>query len=110
MNLCLTSDRFEVTAVWRNVQGSSGAGNAIELTPDTGYFWFFDAANVETVVKVLDACAINGRFWVFIGGLTDLEVDIVVEDVETGTIREYGNPLGSAYETVNDTNAFATCN
>lgn len=108
-NLCLSSDRFEVTAVWRNVQGASGPGNAIELTPDTGYFWFFDAANVEAVVKVLDACVINGRFWVFIGGLTDLNVDIVVEDVQTGLIREYENPLGSAYETVNDTDAFATC-
>lgn len=108
-NLCLNADRFEVTAVWRNVQGASGPGNAVELTPDTGYFWFFDAANVEAVVKVLDACAFNGRFWVFIGGLTDLNVDILVEDVETGTLREYENPLGSAYQTVNDTNAFATC-
>ena len=108
-NLCLNGDRFEVTAIWRNVQGANGPGNAVELTPDTGYFWFFDAANVEAVVKVLDACVINGRFWVFVGGLTDLNVDIVIEDVETGTIREYENPLGAAYQTVNDTDAFATC-
>ena len=28
----------------------------VPLTSDSGYFWFFDADNIELVVKVLDAC------------------------------------------------------
>ncbi|HVS16161.1 MAG TPA: hypothetical protein VMV46_19765 [Thermoanaerobaculia bacterium] len=107
--LCLTGDRFRVTTVWRNAQGDSGAGRAVELTPDTGYFWFFDFANVETVVKVLDACGFNDRFWVFIGGLTDLGIDFLVEDVEQSVVRRYENPLGAAFLTINDTAAFDTC-
>jgi hypothetical protein len=46
---------------------------------------------------------------VFIGGLTDLEVDFLVEDVETSVIRRYQNPQGAAFLTVNDTNAFDIC-
>jgi hypothetical protein len=34
-------------------------------TTDTGAFWFFAAANVELIVKVLDGCALNGAHWVF---------------------------------------------
>lgn len=107
--LCLNKDRFRVTSTWRAPNGDSGQGRAIELTPDTGYFWFFDSANVEVVVKVLDACGFNQRYWVFIGGLTDVEVQMVVEDTATSEVRIYDNPLGRPFELVNDTSAFATC-
>ena len=36
--------------------------------------WFFQAENVEAVVKVLNGCGINDRYWVFAGGLTDVKV------------------------------------
>ena len=78
--LCLTNDRFRVTANWRTRQGDTGQGQAQELTSDTGYFWFFRPENVEMVIKVLDGCGLNQRFWVFAGGLTDVEVDIEVFD------------------------------
>jgi hypothetical protein len=107
--LCLTGDRFRITTIWRDVQGDSGEGQAVELTPDTGYFWFFDSANVETLVKVLDACGFNNRFWVFVGGLTDLHIEYLVEDVETNVVRRYENPQGAAFLTINDTSAFDTC-
>ncbi|HVS63532.1 MAG TPA: hypothetical protein VMT85_08520 [Thermoanaerobaculia bacterium] len=107
--LCLTGDRFRVTVLWEDQSGKRGVGQAVELTPDTGYFWFFDSANVETVIKVLDACGFNDRFWVFVGGLTDLRIDFLVEDVETSVIRRYQNPQGVAFDTINDTSAFDTC-
>jgi hypothetical protein len=107
--LCINSDRFRVTLTWRDAQGVSGAGQAFELTPDTGYFWFFDPANVEVVIKVLNACGFNQRYWAFIAGLTDVEIDMIVEDTQTSTVRRYGNALGSAFQPVTDTDAFATC-
>ena len=107
--LCLNKDRFRVTSTWRASNGDTGQGRAVELTPDTGYFWFFDAANVEAVIKTLDACGLNQRFWVFLGGLTDIEVRVVVEDTDTSEVRVYENPLGTPFELVNDTDAFATC-
>ncbi len=55
-NLCVAGGRFKVEMSWRTRDGRTGAGQAVPLTGDTGYFWFFDPANVEAVVKVLDAC------------------------------------------------------
>jgi hypothetical protein len=107
--LCLNKDRFRVTMSWRNAQGQQGAGQAFELTPDTGYFWIFDAANVEVVIKMLDACGFNQRYWAFIAGLTDVEVDLIVEDTLKSEVNFYSNPLGVAFQPVTDTDAFATC-
>ena len=54
--LCLSGRRFAVRVTWRVPStGKSGAGTAVSLGADTGYFWFFDDANIELVVKVLDA-------------------------------------------------------
>jgi hypothetical protein len=108
-SLCLGNGRFQVETFWRQPDGAAGKGLAVRLTPDTGYFWFFRNSNVETVVKTLDACGINGRFWVFAGGLTDVEVRTRVTDTATGEVKEYFNPQGTAFQPIQDTNAFATC-
>ena len=108
--LCLQGDRFSVTMTWRTPRGSAGLGRAIELTDDTGYFWFFQESNVEVVVKVLDACVERfRRFWVFAGGLTNVEATLVVIDTATGFQRTYANPLGTPFEPIQDVQAFATC-
>jgi hypothetical protein len=106
--LCLSDGRFQVEAHWATGAGS-GPGQAVRLTPDTGYFWFFDATNVEVVVKVLNACGFNQRFWVFAGGLTNVQVRLTVTDTQTGVVRTYDNPQGRAFQPVQDTSAFATC-
>ena len=83
--LCLNDGRFRVTATWTKPDGSSGQGHAVTLTGDTGYFWFFDSTNVEVIVKVLEACGVNGHRWVFASGLTNVQVNLTVTDVVTGT-------------------------
>ncbi|MFN2386845.1 MAG: S8 family serine peptidase [Thermoanaerobaculia bacterium] len=107
--LCLSGGRFRVTAAWQAADGRSGVGNAVGLTADTGYFWFFDRQNVEMIVKVLNACSVNQRIWTFAGGLTNVEVTMTVEDTNTGAVRTYRNPQGTAFAPVQDTGAFATC-
>ncbi len=108
-SLCLNDDRFRVSVGWRTGQGASGEGRAVQLTPDTGYFWFFNPDNVEMVVKVLRACGVNGAYWVFAGGLTDVEVEMTVLDTETQETRTYTNPQGTPFAPLQDTEAFATC-
>jgi hypothetical protein len=108
-SLCLANHRFKVEAAWRTADGHTGAGQAVALTGDTGYFWFFDASNVEVVVKVLDACTFNQRFWVFAGGLTDVQVDLTVTDTASGAVRTWRNPQGTAFQPIQETDAFATC-
>ncbi|MEM9292034.1 MAG: hypothetical protein AAGD01_10165 [Acidobacteriota bacterium] len=109
--LCLNNNRFRVTTNWRRPDGSEGTGQGVELTDDTGYFWFFRDTNVEVVVKVLDACALNpSRYWVFAGGLTNVEVELVVTDTENpDQPATYLNPLQTQFQPIQDTNAFATC-
>jgi hypothetical protein len=106
-SLCLNGARFRVTVAWATATGASGAGQAVPLTADSGYFWFFNAANIELVVKVLDACGVNARFWVFAGGLTNVDVVTTVTDTETGAEKIYTNPLGTAFQPLQDTSAFS---
>jgi len=42
-------------------------------------FYFFSRDNLEVVVKVLDGCSINGHFWVFAAGLTDIPWRLRIE-------------------------------
>jgi streptogramin lyase len=108
--LCLGGARFRAEAQWRRPTDSApSAGNAVSITADTGYFWFFDASNIEVVVKVLNGCPVDGHYWVFAGGLTNVEVTLTVTETNTGTTRTYTNPLGTAFLPIQDTSAFATC-
>ncbi|HXM76467.1 MAG TPA: proprotein convertase P-domain-containing protein, partial [Thermoanaerobaculia bacterium] len=104
--LCLNAGRFQVDVRWQvPSQGTSGLGNAIPLTADTGYFWFFSANNIELVLKVVDGRAFNGRFWVFYGALTDVAYTVTVTDSQTGFQKTYSNPQGTLASRA-DTSAF----
>ena len=107
--LCLQGGRFQVTAHFDAGGGNAGSARAVQLTPDTGYFWFFSSPNIEAVVKVLDACSLNSRFWVFAGGLTNVNVTLTVIDTKTSTTKTYTNPANTAFLPIQDTSAFATC-
>ena len=84
--LCLNNSRFTVRVTFTTQQGQSGSGQAVPITADTGYFWFFDINNVELVIKVVDGRAVNQRFWVFAGGLTNVNVVMTVTDTQTGSV------------------------
>jgi hypothetical protein len=106
--LCLNGGRFQVEAQY-TANGVTGDGHTGPLTADTGYFWFFSDTNVEVVIKVLDACALNHRFWVYAGGLTDVKVHLTVTDTLTGAVKVYDNPQKTPFKPIQDANAFATC-
>jgi len=82
---------------------------AIPGTSDTGQFWFFSSQNVEMVVKVLNGCGFNQRYWVFAGGLTNVQTVVTVRDTRTGISKTYTNPQGTAFQPVQDTSAFMGC-
>jgi hypothetical protein len=107
--LCLSGGRFQVQAHFVTSAGVEDSARGHGLTTDTGYFFFFDPANVEAVVKVLDGCGLNARYWFFAGGLTDVRTEITVLDLEHDTVRVYFNPQGKAFQPIQDTAAFATC-
>jgi hypothetical protein len=110
-DLCLGDGRFRVAVAWRDFAGGTGAGHAVRLPDrdDSGLFWFFDQANVELTVKVLDACGLNDRFWVFVSSGSTVEYTLTVTDTQTGVARPYRNELGEVPALLADTDAFATC-
>src|ERR1700730_15323817 len=107
-HLCLAG-RFSVAAAYDAGNGAAGTAQAVALTPDTGYLWFFNAANVEAVIKVINGCGFNNEFWVFAGGLTNVKTRIDVTDTVTGMTKRYNNQQGTPFQPIQDTSAFATC-
>jgi hypothetical protein len=107
--LCVNGGRFEISGTWRTSDGEAGTATGVALTTDTGYLWFFDAANVEVVAKIVDGCSLGGHYWVFAAGLTNVEVTLTVTDTATGQFKRYRKPRNTPFAPIQDTSAFSTC-
>jgi hypothetical protein len=106
--LNLLGDRFQVQATW-NDPPNGGPAQGFPLTDNSGGFFFFDPQNAELVVKVLDGCGFNDRFWVFASANTNVEFTLTVTDTQTAEVMNFLNPLGTPAPAITDTEAFATC-
>ena len=94
--LCLgPEDRFEITVEWRDFDGATGAGRGQTWSESSGYLWFFDPANVEIFVKILDGRQINGSHWVYFASLSNVAFELNVTDRVTGATARYENPSGT---------------
>ena len=98
--------RFAVTADFE-APSSQGHGQAIPLgslgVGRGGLFWFFSPDNPELLVKVLNACAINDRFWVFVSAGTNVGVTLRITDTLNGNAYTKVNPQGTPFPTLQDT-------
>ncbi len=107
--MCLNNNRFKVEATFNTTSGQIGQAQVVKLTNETGYVWFFNSSNIEVVIKAINACAFNNRYWIYSAGLTDVHVVLTVTDTQTGAVKTYNNPQGQAYLPQLDSSAFATC-
>ena len=109
---CLLNGRFQVRVSWRT-SSSTGSGNVMDFAgaraenDESVFFWFFDSTNFEMGLKMLNACTLNNKFWVYIGGLTDQGWTVNIVDTKTGASRTYTNALGHLSTPVGDTSALA---
>src|SRR6185295_18027943 len=114
-HLCLQQGRFRVDVAWQDPSGHTGVGTVASATceggtpTDSGLFWFFAPQNWEMLVKVLDGCALNDRYWVFAAATTNVHYVLTVTDTKTGASVHYDNPQGRSAPATTDTGAFATC-
>ena len=109
---CLLGGRFEVRVAWRTADATGDArvmsfGAERTESDQSVFFYFFDPANFEMGVKMLDACAAFGAHWAFVSGLTNQAYTVTVRDTRTGAIKIYSNPLGVYPQTVGDTAALS---
>ena len=108
--LILGGGRFAVRATWRTAGGQQGDAQVVPFgSDDSGLFTFFDPANWEVLVKVLDGCQLNGHYWFYAASGTDVGLRIEVRDLLANQTRVYENPVGQTARSITDIQAFA-CN
>ena len=104
--------RFQVRTTFNTTQGGgqSGFGTPVPLSTlgvgRGGLLWFFSASTPEVLVKVINGCALNNRYWVFASAGTNVGVSMTVTDTVAHTSKTYTNPDLQAWAPVQDTAAF----
>jgi hypothetical protein len=114
--LCLDDEpgdsRFAAQVDFATVQGggADGAGRSVDLgelgVGSGGLFYFFRRGNPEVLIKVLDGCAVNGHYWVFVTAGTNVGLDLRVEDTASGLSWMRSNPDLTPAQPIQDTSAF----
>jgi len=92
--LALQGGQFQV-----KVLHGADAVPAVQLSDESGYFWFYDSANMEVTVKLLDGRGLNGHYWLFAASMTDQPFTIQLLDLRgacTGAscVKTYASPAG----------------
>ena len=100
--------RFQLTVDTEH-GGTAGTAQASLQTLGVahgGSFWFFGQDNPEILVKVLNGCALNNHFWVFITAGTNVGFTVHVKDTAASLTKDYANADNTAALPVQDTKAF----
>jgi hypothetical protein len=83
-SLHLQNSRFVVTATFTDpITGTQKTAHAVQLSDQSGYFWFFDSTNTELSLKILNGQLINGRSWLFLASMTTVGFSVKVTDLQT---------------------------
>lgn len=104
--------RFQIRATFHTAQGTGQSGIAHPIGLSTlgvnqgGLLWFFSANNPEVVIKVVNGCTLNSRYWVFASAGTNVGVNMTVTDTQTSAVKTYTNPDLQAWAPIQDTAAF----
>lgn len=106
--VCLLGNRFEVSVNWENYQHQHrDALVASAGTADSALFYFTQPNNWEFLIKIINGCTLNNKYWVYFAAATDVGYVVTVRDTQ-GSVppRQYSNPLGTASPATNDSSAF----
>lgn len=105
--LCL-QNRFDIMGYWQTATDTGDATVQVR-NPGSGIFSFFDPNNWEVMLKVINACGFNSRWWVFTASGTNVFYKLSVYDTVGSAQKIYINWAGPPAPAVTDTDAFATC-
>lgn len=107
--VCLLGGRFEIKVNWEDYQHvHRDALVASAGTPESALFYFRSPNNWEFLIKIIDGCSLNDKYWVYFAAATDVGYVVTVRDTQSSAPpKEYTNPLGTASPAVNDSAAFS---
>ena len=105
-NAFLLNGRFAVMIHYEISASQKGEATMVPLTNQLAAAYFVKPANLEVFVKLVSGCSINGFYWVYIAGLTDIRTIVTITQMNTGFTRDYINPSGTAFQPVQHTTAF----
>lgn len=107
---CLNT-RFSVSIQFRdpNTGVTSNAQRVDCENPDSALFWFFAPNAWEVMVKSINGCSLNNRYWAFSAATTNVFYRLNVADVKGGANKIYFNYPGPPAPAVTDAAAFSTC-
>jgi hypothetical protein len=90
---------LEVSVEAYDRAGQAHPARAFAESDRFGWFSFpeitHDPDNPEVTVKVLEA-PLDGHYWIFWSGMTSLDYDLTVRDVETGQVENHAKRGGEA--------------
>ena len=98
--LPLVGGRFVATLSYTGYSASvSGLGTAWKLSDTVGYFGTADSTAADVTVKMVNFCALNGSWSVYIGGTTDVHTVVQITDTKTGRVSSpFVNALGHDFQ------------
>ena len=101
--------RFRVRVTWTTDTGATGPGMAVSYTPDSGFFWFFNADNLEYLAKMVNGCgSFADAYWFYYAAATNLALETEVLDTTACVPKRYSNPYGT-FASDGDIGALPTC-
>jgi hypothetical protein len=108
--LCLQDGKFVVEVAFEDQHAEPARGYVVHgASNKSGNFLFFEQENWEVLVKVLDGCKINDRYWAFLSTATNVMYTVTVTQTDTGITRQYGNQRGETPLAITDTSTFEGC-
>ena len=114
-SLCLLEGRFSARLRWNDGTGFRdayvAAPTADGSSSSSGLFFFYpmDPSNWEVLVKMVDGCANNSRYWLLVSASTGFGWELTVRDEATGYTRLFTHPLDGQASGISDFGAFSTC-
>jgi hypothetical protein len=94
--MCMVGGRYRITSYWVD-QYAGGAMSTLHrtrMTDGTGAFWLNDSNNFEYMIRINTATD-NGRAWIAIPTFTDVEFNVLVEDLVNGQSKSYHSAPGN---------------
>ena len=100
--LCLAGGKIRATAVYHGPKGEAIAAPVMQQSNSSGYFFTNSADQAEFTIKTIDLSEGGDGKWITIGGLTNLQLEIKVEDLVLHQQHDFANKSGHFLEPIVD--------